>query len=215
MRAPDFIYRYQEDQLNDSKQGGELRGYELQKVWDPVIRTWHWLLVITVTSGWLLGEFRSFSIMQWHMYAGYTTGALLLLRLLWGLVGPAPVRFRSLAVTPSRLFDYLGKMFRREPSGVAGHNPIGALSVILMLLLLSLQVITGLFSEDDALFFDGPLASTVPGSTRTTITSIHGILSEIILVVVVLHVAAILFYLYWKRENLIKAMFTGWKIVRK
>ena len=149
------------------------------------------------------------------MYAGYATGVLLLLRLVWGLVGPAPVRFRSLAVTPSRLFEYSGKMFRREPSGVAGHNPIGALSVILMLLLLSLQVLTGLFSEDDALFFDGPLANAVAGSTRTTITSIHGILSELILIVVILHVTAILFYLIWKRENLVKAMFTGWKVVRK
>ena len=187
----------------------------MQKVWDPAIRIWHWLLVITVTSGWLLGEFRSFSIMQWHMYAGYATGVLLLLRLVWGLVGPVSVRLRSLVVTPSRLSEYIGKMFRREPSGVAGHNPIGALSVILMLLLLSLQVLTGLFSEDDALFFDGPLASTVSGSTRITITAIHGMLSEIILIVVLLHISAILFYLIWKRENLIKAMFTGWKVVRK
>ena len=189
--------------------------YEAQKVWDPAIRIWHWLLVITVTSGWLLGEFRSFSIMQWHMYAGYTTGALLLLRVVWGFVGPSPVRFRSLAVSPSRLSDYMGKMFRREPSGIAGHNPIGALSVILMLGLLSLQVLTGLFSEDDALFFDGPFASAISGSTRTTVTAIHGVLSEIILVVVILHITAILFYLFWKKENLIKAMFTGWKVVKK
>lgn len=197
-----------------SESSGET-SFELQKVWDPAIRIWHWLLVFSVTSGWLLGEFRSFSIMQWHMYAGYTTGVLLLLRILWGFIGPPPVRFSALAVTPSRLVQYARKMFRREPSGVAGHNPIGAISVILILSLLSLQVVTGLFSEDDALFFDGPLAGSVSSSARITFTSVHHISSEVLLIVISLHVAAILFYLLWKRENLVRAMFTGWKLVRK
>jgi cytochrome b len=198
----------------DPESSGENK-FELQKVWDPAIRIWHWLLVITVTSGWLLGEFRNFSIMQWHMYAGYATGVLLLLRILWGFIGPPPVRFSALAVTPSRLVQYASKMFRRQPSGVAGHNPIGAISVILILTLLSLQVVTGLFSEDDALFFDGPLASSVSSSARTTFTSIHHMSSEALLIVIALHVAAILFYLLWKRENLVRAMFTGWKLVKK
>ncbi len=173
------------------------------------------MLVFSVVSGWLLGEFRSFSTMQWHIYAGYTTGTLILLRIVWGFIGPPPVRFRALAVGPSTLKNYAGKMFQREPSGVAGHNPVGAISVILMLVLLSVQVMTGLFSEDDALFFDGPLANTVSGSIRTTLTAYHHLSAKAILVIVLLHVSAILFYLLWKRENLVKAMITGWKIVRK
>lgn len=200
-------------QDNDTSAGAS--SFEPQKVWDPAIRIWHWLLVFSVVSGWLLGEFRSFSTMQWHIYAGYTTGTLILLRIVWGFIGPPPARFRALAVSPSTLKNYAGKMFQREPSGVAGHNPVGAVSVILMLVLLSVQVMTGLFSEDDALFFDGPLANTVSGSTRTTLTAYHHLSAKAILVVVLLHVSAILFYLLWKRENLVKAMITGWKIVRK
>jgi len=189
--------------------------YHKQKVWDPLIRIWHWLLVVSVISGWLLGEFRSFSIMQWHMYAGYTTGALLLVRIVWGLVGPAPVRFTALAFSPAKLSTYLSSVFRPEPSGVAGHNPLGALSVIAMLCLLSIQVGTGLFAEDDGLFFEGPLSSMVSDAMVLKLTTVHYVVSKALLAVIILHVSAILFYLIWKKENLISAMITGWKTVKK
>ena len=189
--------------------------YEQRKVWDPLIRIWHWLLVLTVVTGWWLGENRDFATINYHMYLGYTTGALLVIRIIWGFVGPEPVRFRALVVTPRSLVTYAGGMFHRAPSGVAGHNPVGALSVIAILLALAVQVITGLFSEDDGLFTEGPLAGMVSSGTRATLGSIHHITSEVILVLVGLHVSAIVFYWIWKRENLVKPMFTGWKTVRK
>jgi cytochrome b len=191
------------------------QGYEQRRVWDPVIRSWHWLLAATVVGGWVLGEYRDFDTIAWHMYLGYATGGLLLFRILWGFVGPSPVRFRSLLVTPGELKRYLGEMFRREPSGVAGHNPIGALSVIAMLLSLAVQVITGLFSEDDGLFSEGPLAGMVSSGTRATLGAVHHQNARVLLVLVGLHLAAILFYLVWKRENLIGAMVTGRKTVRR
>jgi len=189
--------------------------YQKQKIWDPLIRAWHWLLVVSVISGWLLGEFRSFSLIQWHMYAGYTTGVLLLIRVIWGFIGPPPVRFSALIVTPAKLKTYLSKIFLRVPSGVPGHNPLGALSVIAMLVLLTTQVGTGLFAEDDGLFSEGPLSNMVSESWVLKLTSVHHIVSELLFAVVVLHVAAILFYLLWKKENLIGAMITGWKMVKK
>lgn len=189
--------------------------YEQRKVWDPLIRAWHWLLVITVTAGWLLGQYRDFDTIDYHMYLGYTTGTLLLIRIYWGFAGPGPVRFRALVVSPTDLACYLRGMFRRSPSGVAGHNPVGALSVIAILLSLAVQVITGLFSEDDGLFAEGPLAGLVSSGTRGSIGQIHHLNARILLALAGLHVAAILFYLVWKRENLIKPMITGWKIVRK
>jgi len=189
--------------------------YQKQKVWDPLIRVWHWLLVISVVSGWLLGEFRTFSIMQWHMYAGYTTGVLLIVRIVWGLIGPEPVRFSALMVSPTKLRAYLSRVLLPEPSGVLGHNPLGALSVIAMLVLLIAQVSTGLFAEDDGLFFEGPLSSMVSDAWVLKLTSIHHIISGALLAVVILHVSAILFYLLWKKENLVSAMITGWKTVKK
>lgn len=189
--------------------------YEQRKIWDPLIRIWHWLLVISVVGGWLLGEYRDFDTIAYHMYFGYTTGGLILFRIVWGFVGPAPVRFRSLAVSPASLARYAGSMFQRKPSGVPGHNPVGALSVIAILIALAVQVVSGLFSEDDGLFSEGPLAGYVSSATRLTLGSIHHTTSEVILVLVGLHVSAIIFYQVWKRENLVRAMFTGWKTVRK
>ncbi|MBX2885547.1 MAG: cytochrome b/b6 domain-containing protein [Granulosicoccus sp.] len=179
------------------------------------IRIWHWLLVVSVVAGWLLGYYRDFSIMQWHFYAGYMTGGLLVIRLLLGLFGPSSLRFSSLGFSWQQLKNYVSHFLRRAPSGVAGHNPLGSLSVIAMLLALSVQVITGLFSEDDALFYEGPLASSVSSAVRLKLISIHHFSASALLWLVGLHVGAILFYLIWKKENLVIAMITGNKLVRK
>ena len=191
-----------------------MEGYRREAVWDPVTRLWHWLLAASVITGWILGEFRTFSIMQWHIYLGYLTGGLLVFRYVWGWVGPAPIRHRTLVASVRGIPAYLRRLGRRRPSGVAGHNPLGALSVIAMVLALTAQVVTGLFSEDDALFFSGPLASEVSSDTIELMTSYHHLFSNVVLVLVALHVAAILFYLVWKRENLVVPMLNGLKWVK-
>jgi len=136
------------------------------------------------------------------------------LRLIWGLVGPAPVRFSGLFHSPSQVFQYVRRVRGREPSGSPGHNPLGALSVLVLLLLLMLQVSTGLFAEDDTLFASGPLSGWLSSGGVVRATSIHHIGATLLLVFVGIHVAAVLFYLFWKRENLILPMITGWKWVR-
>ena len=191
-----------------------MEGYRREAVWDPATRLWHWLLAASVTTGWILGEFRTFSIMQWHIYFGYLTGALLLFRYAWGWAGPAPVRHRTLIASLRDVPAYARQAGRRRPSGVAGHNPLGALSVIAMMLALTAQVVTGLFSEDDALFFSGPLASEVSSGVVGMMTGYHHLFAKVVLALVALHVAAILFYLVWKRENLVTPMLNGRKWVR-
>ena len=191
-----------------------MEGYRQEPVWDGVTRLWHWLLAASVVTGWALGEFRTFSIMQWHIYLGYFTGTLLLFRYAWGLVGPAPVRHRTLFASLRDMPGYLRRVHVRRPSGVPGHNPVGALSVIAMVLALTAQVVTGLFSEDDALFHSGPLASEVSSDTVVMMTGYHNIFAKVVLALVGLHVAAILFYLVWKRENLIVPMLNGRKWVK-
>ena len=192
-----------------------MEGYRREAVWDPVTRLWHWALAASVIAGWSLGEFRTFSVMQWHIYLGYLTGCLLIFRYVWGFVGPAPIRHRTLFASLRGLPAYVRQLGRRRPSGTPGHNPLGALAVIAMLVALTAQALTGLFSEDDGLFFSGPLASEVSSDTVLLMTGYHNLFARVVLVLVALHVAAILFYLVWKRENLVRPMLDGRKWVRR
>ena len=188
---------------------------ELQKIWDPVTRLWHWVLAAVVITNWIFGEFMSFDTITWHFYLGYTVLGLLAFRLLWGFVGPVPIAWRSLIPRPKSVTDYLHNIGRREPSGTPGHNPLGSLSVLALLLALAGQAGTGLFIESDDFFESAPLVGYVSEATVNSMTWWHHFLAEVLLVLVGLHLAAIMFYLLWKQENLIKPMITGWKWVRK
>jgi len=186
-----------------------------RRIWDVPTRLFHWALVGTVLTGLYLGEYRDFSTIQLHFYFGYATGGLLVFRLLWGIIGPAHARLGALFPSPRALVAYLRTLFARRPSGTPGHNPVGALSVLAMLAALSVQVVTGLCSEDDGLFSEGPLAAYLNGSTVLTMTAVHYWSSRVVMALIVLHLAAILFYRLWKREDLVTAMITGWKTVRR
>lgn len=191
-----------------------MKGLHRVKIWDPVIRLWHWALAIAVVLGWSFGKFMSFSTIQWHFYCGYTILGLLIFRYFWGFVGPAPVRYRAFIPNTAQTFAYLKKVGNREPSGSSGHNPLGVLSVIAMILLLTAQVSSGLFIVSDDYFESAPLAYVVSDAASNRLTWWHHLLSKFILAVVGLHVAAIFYYWIWKKENLIKPMITGWKWVK-
>ena len=191
---------------------GEL---ERRKIWDLPTRLFHWTLVGCFATGYYLGEFRDFSTINLHFYFGYAVGGLLVFRILYGLFGPEEVRLSGLLPSPRRVIDYLKHITARRPSGVPGHNPIGALSVVAMLCALAVQVVTGLCSEDDTVFSAGPLAEYLSNGMVVKMTAIHHYSSKVVLALVGLHIAAILFYAIWKRENLVGAMITGWKWVRR
>ena len=188
--------------------------YHKTRVWDLSTRVFHWALVLTVSVGWLLGENLSFSNINWHFYLGYATGGLVLFRLIWGIVGPASARLTALFFNPRVVLVYLSTIHRRVPSGLPGHNPLGALSVIALLITLAVQVLTGLFAEADDLFSAGPLSSMVDDRYVLLANAVHETTAKILLVLVALHVTALVFYLIWKRENLIRPMITGLKWVR-
>ncbi len=188
--------------------------YQREKIWDPITRLWHWILVIAVSLAWGFGEFMRFSTIEWHFYCGYTVLGLMIFRLIWGIFGPQAIRLRTLLPAPKALFTYLRNMPIRQPSGTPGHNPVGSLSVIAMLIILATQATTGLFIESDDFFESAPLFGYVSSEVSNRMTWIHRTLSDWILVVVGLHVSAVLFYYIWKKENLIKPMITGWKWVK-
>lgn len=186
------------------------------KIWDPVSRLWHWVFAVAVVGNWLLGNyFMSFDTVRLHFYIGIGILALLVFRLVWGLWGPAPVRFSTFMPTPSDVKQYLGSLFKREPSGTPGHNPLGALSVIAMLAVVAVQASFGLFIRADDFFEAAPLHPYVSDSVADFLSDWHHTLPVVILVLVVMHVAAIVFYRVWKREDLITPMIHGRKWVRR
>lgn len=177
------------------------------QLWDLPLRIFHWSLLAAVATaiatGRLGGEW-----MPLHGRAGVTIVGLLVFRLSWGFLGSTHARFASFAPTPGKVMAYL----RGRWHGV-GHNPLGALSVLGLIALLGSQAATGLFGNDD-IAFTGPLATYVEEATSLKLTSWHHQLAPILYGLLGLHVAAIFFYVAFKREKLIRPMVTGWKKVR-
>jgi cytochrome b len=146
--------------------------------------------------------------MQWHAYCGYIALALVLFRIIWGFAGSWHARFANFVPSPKRLIAYL----KGGTAEGLGHNPLGALSVIALLLAVLLQASTGLFTDDD-IFFQGPLAKYVSNATVAFLTSVHRFNQYIIMALVALHIGAIIFYQIYKKESLIGPMITGDKKV--
>lgn len=173
------------------------------RVWDLPTRLFHWtlaaLVIFSVVTIKLGGNW-----MEWHFRSGYAILTLLLFRLLWGFAGSRYARFASFVRGPRAVADYL----RGRVAHAAGHNPLGALSVLAMLVLLLSQVSTGLFSNDGS-YTEGPLAKLISGSLSNLLTSVHKAGEFALYGLVGLHVAAIVYYAVARRERLVPAMVTG------
>ena len=184
------------------------------RVWDPLLRLFHWLLAAAVTTSFFLGEFGP-NIMTLHFWCGYLVIGLLVFRIVWGFVGPRPARFASFVPGPRGVLTYAGTIFSRKPSHWPGHNPLGALSVIAMLTLLAAQVTTGLFADPEDFVNVGPLAHHVDAAMNRKASVWHERIAWTLVALVVLHVAVICWYRFWKREDLIGPMIHGRKWVRR
>jgi cytochrome b len=172
-------------------------------VWDLPIRVVHWLIVVAVGVSWWSAEER---LMNVHRYCGYALLGVLVFRIYWGLAGSPTARFAHFVRGPSSVAAYL-----RNPPVAAepGHNPLGGWSVMAMLVLLLTQVGLGLFVTDIDGLESGPLSYLVSFEFSRELAGWHGIVFNIILGCITLHIAALLFYLLVRRTNLITAMFTG------
>ena len=185
-----------------------------RRIWDPIVRLTHWVMVVSVLAGYFIGENMSFSNISWHFYMGYATAAALTLRLLWGLAGPRPARIWPLIAQTTEIPRYSKTVLKRQPSYWPGHNPLGGLSALALWAVLAGMVVTGLFSESDDFFETGPLGHLISAEARLSMNSWHDTLHVFVLPLVLLHVLAIVFYAVWKRENLVRPMITGWKQAR-
>lgn len=174
------------------------------QLWDAPTRLFHWLLVAAVTAALATG-LTGGSWMEWHGKAGQAIGGLLVFRLVWGFAGNRHARFASFLPTPGSLRAYLRGQWR----GV-GHNPLGALSVLVLLSLLLLQVGTGVFGNDE-IAFSGPLAALVSEPLSLWLTGWHQRFANGLYLLLGLHVAAIVFYRWVKKDDLLTPMVTGYK----
>lgn len=174
------------------------------QVWDLPLRVFHWSLALAVSAAfvtaWLGGDW-----MRWHVRVGAFILALLLFRLIWGWIGSTHARFASFVPTPKSVIAYL----RGKWHG-AGHTPLGALSVVVLLIVLAVQIGTGLFANDD-IAHQGPLSQTVSKAVTDRASGWHAALSNLLLAWIVIHTAAIGFYAVVRRTDLVSPMLTGKK----
>jgi cytochrome b len=176
-------------------------------VWDIFVRCFHWSLVglftFSVVSAKLGGNW-----IEWHVKSGYAILALVLFRMIWGFVGGEYARFSSFLAGPVRGVRFLLGLFQKQTQHVAGHNPVGGWMVIVLLLLLALQATLGLFSNDE-IATTGPLARYVSDDTSISAMSWHRRIGDALLILVGVHILAVLFHVFVKKEGLIRAMFNG------
>jgi cytochrome b len=176
-------------------------------VWDLPVRLFHWCIVVLLFVSWLSADQGWMTI---HLGSGLTLLALLLFRIGWGLVGSTTARFSNFLHSPGRVLGYFRGLRSGDRLLYAGHNPAGGLMVAAMIAVLLAQALTGLFAND-GLHFNGPLALLIPSESSDSITSIHRLIFNLILLLVWCHVVAVGFYLLVKRHNLVLPMLTGRK----
>lgn len=180
--------------------GGRQRRY----VWDGATRLFHWLVVGLIAFSWWSAKNYH---MDWHYKSGLTVLGLLIFRLLWGVVGTSTARFRQFVKGPQGVWAYARG---RSPASV-GHNPLGGWSVVALLLSMTVQVTSGLFTVDTDGIESGPLSYLVSFDQGRAAAGIHEWSFDALLALVSLHVLAIVFYLVVKRRNLVGAMVTGYE----
>ena len=174
-----------------------------QRVWDLPTRLFHWSLVLLIGLSWWTAETDQDDL---HVWLGYGVLFLLVFRVLWGFLGSSTARFSAFVRGPRAVVEYVRNRFRWP---LAGHAPLGALSVLALLALLIVQVGTGLFAMDEDGLFGGPLAYLVGIGTSDTLTELHEELFDWLLILIGLHIAAILLYRLALGRNLLGPMISG------
>jgi len=175
-------------------------------VWDLPLRAVHWLIALAVAGCWAT-HYAGVEWFAWHRRLGYAVLVLAAFRIAWGFLGTRHARFASFLRGPRAILDYLRG---RAPSPPVGHNPLGALAVLAMLAVLLVQAVTGLYANDE-IMNAGPFYGWVEPGLSNRITSLHRLNSDLLLVLIGLHVAAVAWYVAVRRQPLLRAMITGTK----
>ncbi len=165
------------------------------KVWDPLVRIFHWSLVLSFTVAWISAD-------EWddlHLWSGYAAAALIAFRLVWGLFGPRYARFRQFVASPSTILGYLNDMLNGREKRYLGHNPAGGAMIIVLLLALIGVSITG-WMYTTTMFWG-----------EEWVEDLHEAFANLLLFLVGLHIVGVIFSGIRHHENLVRAMITGRK----
>lgn len=164
-------------------------------IWDAPTRVFHWLQAISFAGAYLTSD--SERNRDIHMAFGYILLGLIAFRLLWGFLGTRYARFSSFLFKPGEIIAYLLSLFKGKAKHYLGHNPAGSVSVWLLLALGLFICVTGVMAfQDDA---------------GDTVVKMHGVATNIMLVVILLHIIGVLVSSVLHRENLVRSMITGFK----
>jgi cytochrome b len=182
-----------------------MNNQDLIKVWDLPLRVFHWLLV----AGFFVAYLTEDDLLTVHVWAGYLVAGLLLFRLVWGFVGTEYYRFSNFLCSPTQALAYVKGLFELKTKRYIGHNPAGAAMIVLLLVSLILTVLTGfaVYGADQAA---GPLAS-IGSSNEKLWEETHEFFANFTLLLVAFHVLGIAIESYIHRENLARAMVSGYK----
>jgi cytochrome b len=182
------------------------------RVWDVPTRLVHWSTALLLGVSWLTAEN---GWIAWHKASGYAALCLVLFRLYWGVRGSDTARFAQFVRGPRAVRAYLIRILARTGRGLSvGHNPLGGWSVMLMLVLLTLQAGSGLFAVDEYGIEGGRLAQHLSFEASRRAAAFHRVLFDILLAAIAVHVSAVIAYLALGRENLVGPMITGRKRLR-
>ena len=179
------------------------------KVWDPLVRLFHWGLVTAFVLAYLSED----DWMSLHVYAGYTVMGLLAFRLIWGLIGPRYARFSDFVRRPSEVMAYLKGLVSLNARRYIGHNPAGGAMIVLLLFSLLLTTLTGLGAYGAEGY--GPLAGWAAGLVgmgKEAMEEVHEFAANFTLFLILVHVAGVLLGSLLHKENLVRAMITGHKL---
>lgn len=164
------------------------------KVWDPLLRVFHWSLV----TAFLVTFVTEDNLMQLHLFAGYLVLGLLLFRLIWGLIGPKYARFSDFVRPTPAIISYLKKLMTMRAERYLGHNPAGGAMIIALLASLLLTTLTG-------------LATYHLGFGEDLFEEVHEFFANFTLLLVGIHVGGVIVSSLYHNENLVRSMFTGTK----
>jgi cytochrome b len=164
-------------------------------VWDPLTRLFHWSLAASFAAAWLTAE----ELDSVHEWAGYVIVGLIIFRLLWGVIGPKYARFAQFMRSPVTVIQYLRGMIKGKEQRYIGHNPLGALMIISLILALGATAISGW------------MLTIEPYGTMEIVAEGHEVLANLTLLLAGLHIAGVLAASFRHRENLARAMIFGRK----
>lgn len=191
-------------------QAGDPGGLHSVAVWDLPTRLSHAAMVVLLLLQIMSGQF-SLLPGAWHLWVGYALLVVVLFRLAWGITGSESARFGPMLASLRQLPGYLPRLFSRRPTYWPGHNPVGSLSSLLLLLLLLVSCTSGLFIETWA-EYRGPLAERVDRSTSVFFNDVHSLVRWPLYALVAIHVLAACAYWLFKGEDRLRPIFVSGRL---